>query len=209
MFDGSSLPLEENLRIADALLEECARAGVVLEVECGVVGGEEDDVRAGEGDRLYTTPDEMLRVAEVLGTGERGRYLLAPAFGNVHGRHEHLDVELRPALLREGRQALAEAHPGARFDYVFHGSSGYREARIAEAISHGVVKVNIDSDAQYAFSRAVADYLAPRAEALATGAAAKTDFDPRSWGRLAEGAMAERVAQACETVGSAGRSLLA
>ena len=212
MFDGSSLPLEENLRVSSELLEDCARAGVVLEVECGVVGGAEDDV-SGEGagrEMLYTTSEDLLRVAEVLGTGERGRYLLAATFGNVHGRYAPGDVQLRPEILREGQDALAAAHPGARFRYVFHGSSGSSEQDLCDAVRHGVVKVNVDTDMQYAFTRAVADHILTQYAGVLKvdgGVGDKDDYDPRSWGRAAEAAMATAVAEECALLGSAGRRL--
>jgi fructose-bisphosphate aldolase class II len=212
MFDGSSLPLEENLRISSELLEECARAGVVLEVECGVVGGAEDDV-SGEGvehGRLYTTTEDLLRVAEVLGTGEHGRYLLAATFGNVHGLYAPGKVQLRPEILREGQDALAAAHPGARFQYVFHGSSGSSEQDVRDAVRYGVVKVNVDTDMQYAFTRAVADHILTRYAGVLKvdgGVGAKDDYDPRSWGRAAEAAMANAVTEQCALLGSAGRTL--
>jgi fructose-bisphosphate aldolase, class II len=203
MFDGSSLALEENLRISLELLAECAPARVVLEVECGVVGGAEDDV-SGEGtgrDRLYTTSEDLLRGAEVLGTGERGRYLLAATFGNVHGLYAAGDVELRPEILRDGQDALAAAHPGARFQYVFHGSSGSSEKELRDAIRYGVVKVNVDTDMQFVFTRAIADHVRTH------GVREKEHFDPRSWGRAAEAAMANAVAARCELLDSAGRTL--
>jgi fructose-bisphosphate aldolase class II len=205
MFDGSTLPLERNLRIAAELLEQCARADVVLEVECGVVGGSEDDV-SGEGaghDSLYTTNEDLLRVAEVLGTGERGRYLLAATFGNVHGRYAPGQVHLRPEILEDGQVALAAVHPGARFQYVFHGSSGSSEEDLHAAVRHGVVKVNVDSDMQFAFTRAIAQHVQTH------DINQKQHFDPRSWGRAAEAAMAEAVAAQCALLGSAGRTLTA
>jgi fructose-bisphosphate aldolase class II len=203
MFDGSTLPLEENLRVSSELLAQCRRADVVLEVECGVVGGAEDDV-GGEGvehARLYTTTEDLLRVAEMLGTGERGRYLLAATFGNVHGLYAPGEVRLRPEILREGQGALASAHPGARFQYVFHGSSGSSEKDLRDALRYGVVKVNVDTDMQYAFTRAVADHVRTH------GVSEKEHFDPRSWGRAAEASMAHAVAAQCALLGSAGRSL--
>jgi fructose-bisphosphate aldolase class II len=212
MFDGSTLPLEENMKIASALLEQCARADVVLEVECGVVGGEEDGLRAeGPRERLYTTTEDLLRVAEVLGTGERGRYLLAATFGNVHGVYAPGNVKLRPRVLAEGQQALAAAHPGAHFQYVFHGGSGSAPEEISEAVSYGVVKMNIDSDTQYAFTRAVADHVFTNYDGVVKvdgGVGRKQAYDPRTWGREADAAMAGRVARACEKLGSAGRSLI-
>jgi fructose-bisphosphate aldolase, class II len=209
MFDGSTLPLDENLSISSDLLDLCARADVVLEVECGVVGGEEDGV-SGEGtsqDRLYTTSEDLLRVAEALGTGERGRYLVAATFGNVHGVYAPGHVRLRPEILREGQEALARVHPGARFQYVFHGSSGSSEAQIREAVQGGVVKLNLDTDAQYAFTRAIAEHVLANRESVLSIERGKHLYDPRSWGREAERAMAARVTEACRQLGSAGRSL--
>ena len=211
MFDGSTLDLEANLTTSARLLELCRRAGAMLEVECGAIGGEEDGiVGASERSELYTSTEDLLRVAEVLGTGERGRYLLAATFGNVHGVHPPGDVELRPAILREGQEAVAARHPGARFDYVFHGGSGSSLADVEEAISYGVVKVNVDSDLQYAFSRAVAGHMFENYDGVlkTDGVGAKSSYDPRSWGRKAEEAMAGRVAGLCRQFGSAGKSLI-
>ncbi len=212
MFDGSALPLEQNLRIASGLLDQCARADVVLEVECGVVGGEEDGTRAaGPPERLYTSTEDLLRVAEALGTGERGRYLLAATFGNVHGVYQPGNVKLRPKVLADGQKALTAAHPGARFQYVFHGGSGSRPEEIREAVSYGVVKMNIDTDTQYAFTRAVAGHMFANYDGVLKvdgGVGQKKAYDPRTWGREAEAAMAARVVEACEQLGSAGRSLL-
>jgi fructose-bisphosphate aldolase class II len=170
-----------------------------------VVGGAEDDV-SGEGagrDMLYTTNEDLLRAAEVLGTGERGRYLVAATFGNVHGVSAPGKVQLRPEILRAGQDALAAAHPGARFQYVFHGSSGSSERELRDAVRYGVVKVNVDTDLQYAFTRAVADHL----REWDRGAGDKATYDPRSWGRVAEAAMADAVAEQCRLLGSAGRTL--
>lgn len=212
MFDGSALPLDENLEVAAELLEQCARANVVLEVECGVVGGEEDGILAnGPPERLYTTTGDLLRVAEVLGTGEHGRYLLAATFGNRHGVYAPGNVKLRPRVLAEGQEALAAARRGARFQYVFHGGSGSTPQEIREAVSYGVVKMNIDTDTQYAFARAVAGHMFQNYDGvlkLDGGVGRKKAYDPRAWGREAEAAMAARVTEACEQLGSAGRSLL-
>jgi len=212
MFDGATLPLEENMRVSGELLEQCRAAGVVLEIEVGVVGGEEDGIGGHDVDssRLYTTTEELLEVAESLGTGERGRYLLAATFGNVHGTYAPGHVQLRPAILRDGQDALAAARPGARFQYVFHGSSGSSEAEIREAVSYGVVKMNVDTDMQYAFTRAIAGHVLDHWQGVLRvdgGLGDKKAFDPRAWGKAAETAMAARVAQACADVGSAGRSL--
>jgi fructose-bisphosphate aldolase class II len=212
MFDGSSLPLSENLCISTDLLRRCKDLGIILEVECGAVGGEEDGILGPGGPReeLYTTPADLLRVADALGTGEKGRYLLAATFGNVHGSHPPGHVRLRPDILREGQIALDARHPGARFQYVFHGSSGSTPAELAATISHGVVKTNIDTDAQYAYTRAIAGHILDHWDGVLRidgGLGDKHDYDPRSWGRTAEAAMADRVRHACEQLGSARRSL--
>ena len=213
MFDGSSLTLEDNLAYAAPLLEELASLGIVLEVECGVVGGEEDGVVGPEGSNedLYTTTEDLLRVAEVLGTGDRGRYILAATFGNVHGVYKPGHVKLRPEVLGEGQEAVAAAHPGARFEYVFHGSSGSAAEDVQAAIGHGVVKINIDTDVQYTFTRAIADHILANYDGVLRvdgELGRKADFDPRSWGRKAEAALAARIVEASEMFGSAGRSLL-
>ena len=213
MFDGSTLPLEENLERSSELLDIAAAAGIVLEVEVGVVGGEEDGVRGPDGDRerLYTTTRDLLRTAEVLGTGERGRFLLAATFGNVHGVYAPGSVRLRPEILADGQHALEAAHPGARFQYVFHGSSGSTAEELRGAISHGVVKVNVDTDAQYAFTRAVADHVLANYDGVLRvdgGVARKAAYDPRAWGSKAEAALAIEVASRAELFGSAGRSVL-
>lgn len=213
MFDGSTLPLEDNLRLSAELLDECRVLGVVLEIECGVVGGEEDGIGGEDAasDRLYTTPEDLMRVAHVLGTGERGRYLLAATFGNVHGLHAPGHVRLRPEILGDGQEALARAHSGARFEYVFHGSSGSAPEDVRAAVANGVVKVNLDSEAQYAFTRAAAGHMFSHYDgvlAVDGDLGDKRAYDPRAWGAVAEAGMAARVAQACELLGSAGRSIV-
>jgi fructose-bisphosphate aldolase class II len=213
MFDGSTLPLDDNLRMSAELLEQCRAIGVVLEIECGVVGGEEDGIGGGDiaSDRLYTTPEDLLRVAAALGTGERGRYLLAATFGNVHGLYAPGHVQLRPEILGAGQDALARAHAGARFQYVFHGSSGSSPEELRAAVAHGVVKVNLDSEAQYAFTRAAAGHMFSQYDgvlAVDGGVGDKRAYDPRAWGGAAESGMATRVSAACEQLGSAGRSIV-
>jgi fructose-bisphosphate aldolase, class II len=214
MFDGSTLPLDQNLEISAELLEQCRALDIVLEIECGVVGGEEDGIgdEATASDRLYTTPEDLMRVAEALGTGERGRYLLAATFGNVHGLYAPGHVRLRPEILGAGQDALAQTHAGARFLYVFHGSSGSSPEDLRAAVAYGVIKVNLDSEAQYAFTRAAAGHMFAHYDgvlAVDGGVGDKRAYDPRAWGSEAEGAMAARVAQACEQLGSAGRSIAA
>ncbi len=214
MFDGSTLPLSENIHLSAELLDQCRELGIVLEVECGVVGGEEDGI-GDDGvsrDRLYTTPEELLQVAGALGTGDRGRYLLAATFGNVHGVYAPGHVQLRPEILADGQQALERSYPGARFQYVFHGSSGSSPDELRAAVDNGVVKVNLDSEAQYAFTRAAAEHMVSNRDGVLAPEPAlgdKSAYDPRSWGAKAETSMAERVALACEQLGSAGRSIAA
>src|SRR5262249_54264114 len=127
MWDGSAVPLEDNLKIADELLTECSKANIILEIEVGVVGGEEDGVEGKIDEKLYTTPEDMWRAAEVLGTGERGRYMMAATFGNVHGVYKPGNVKLRPSILRDGQEYVAEklgrAKDSKPFDLVFHGGS--------------------------------------------------------------------------------------
>ncbi len=209
MFDGSTLPLDENLRRSAELLALCRDADIVLELEVGVVGGEEDGIGSDGAAGRYTTSDDLLRVARAVGTGERGRYLLAATFGNVHGLTAPGAVELRPEILRDGQQMLAREWPGARFDYVFHGSSGSAAEDLAAAVSYGVVKVNLDSEAQYAFTRAAAGHMFTEYDGVLMtdgGVGRKGAYDPRAWGAKAQDAMAERVAAACGQLGSAGRS---
>ncbi len=160
MWDGSAVPIEENLQIADGLLTECAKAKIIMELEIGVVGGEEDGVVGEMNDKLYTTPDDFLRTIDVLGpNGDRGRYILAATFGNVHGVYKPGNVKLRPEVLKQGQEVVAEKlglSAGSKpFDLVFHGGSGSELDEIREALSYGVVKMNVDTDTQYAFTRPI------------------------------------------------------
>jgi fructose-bisphosphate aldolase class II len=213
MFDGSTLPLEENLSVSARLLDELAPLGVVLEVESGVVGGEEDGIAGPDANNgaLYTTTEDLMRVTDVLGAGERGRYLVAATFGNVHGVYAPGNVKLRPAVLGDGQLALAERRRGARFQYVFHGSSGSDPDEVREAIANGVVKVNLDTDAQYTFTRAVADHVFANYDGVLRidgDVGRKAAYDPRSWGRKAEAELATLVAEATQLFGSSSRSVL-
>jgi fructose-bisphosphate aldolase, class II len=209
MWDGSSLPLKENLRVAAELLEECRRAHVVLELEIGVVGGEEDGIKGAMDERLYSTPEDALRVADALGLGERGRFLLAATFGNVHGVYQPGHVVLRPGVLKDIQDAVGTRHGREDpFYLVFHGGSGSSLDDIRAAIGYGVVKMNVDTDAQYAFTRPIADHVLTRYDGVLRvdgGTGDKAAYDPRSWGRAAEASMAGRVVQACRDLGSAGR----
>jgi len=160
MWDGSAVPLAENLEIASDLLAKCAEAKIIMELEIGVVGGEEDGVVGEMNEKLYSTPEDALATAEALGLGERGRYILAATFGNVHGVYKPGHVKLRPAVLKEIQETVGAKYGKEKpFDLVFHGGSGSALEEIHEAISYGVVKMNVDTDAQYAFSRPVAGHM--------------------------------------------------
>jgi fructose-bisphosphate aldolase class II len=211
MWDGSAVPLEENLQIARDLLERCAAARIVMEMEIGVVGGEEDGVVGEMNEKLYTTPDDALAVAETLGLGERGRYILAATFGNVHGVYKPGHVKLRPAVLKEIQDAVGAKYGQDKpFDLVFHGGSGSALEEIREAISYGVVKMNVDTDTQYAFTRPVADHMFTNYDGVLKvdgDVGSKKAYDPRSWGKSAETGMTARVVHACEDLLSAGHAL--
>ncbi len=214
MWDGSVVPLEENLQIAEELLAKAAAAHIVLEIEVGVVGGEEDGVEGGSGDKLYSTAEDALATVAALGTGEKGRYLTALTFGNVHGVYKPGNVKLRPEILEQAQQAVVAElglEAGAKpFDLVFHGGSGSLAEEIAAAVSYGVVKMNVDTDTQYAFTRPVADHmLSHYAGVLKVDGEVgnKKQYDPRAWGKAAEAGMAERVVEACQNLSSAGTSV--
>jgi fructose-bisphosphate aldolase class II len=210
MFDGSQLPLSENLRISTELLEEANKLDIVLELEIGTVGGEEDgiDDERVPRERLFTTREDALAVAERLGTGDRGRYLLAATFGNVHGHYAPRKVRLRPELLAELQDVVEERFgDGRKFDFVFHGGSGSTVEEIRAAVANGVVKMNVDTDTQYAFTHAIEKHLSQGPSDRDRAAIDKRVYDPRSWGRKAEQAMAARVREASEALGSSGRTL--
>jgi fructose-bisphosphate aldolase class II len=211
MWDGSAVPLEENLSIAEELLKLTSAANVILEIEVGVVGGEEDGVSAEINEKLYTTPGDGLRTVEVLGTGEKGRYITALTFGNVHGVYKPGAVKLRPEVLKD-IQAEVGAKIGKErpFDLVFHGGSGSTLEEIRSALDYGVVKMNIDTDTQYAFTRPAADHMFTNYDGVLKvdgEVGSKNAYDPRAWGKLAEAGMSKRVVEACEDLRSAGTSL--
>ena len=211
MWDGSAVPLAENLQIAAGLLKQCAAARVIMEMEIGVVGGEEDGVVGEMNEKLYSTPQDALATAEALGLGEHGRYILAATFGNVHGVYKPGHVRLRPAVLQEIQQAVGAKYGRPEpFDLVFHGGSGSALEEIREAISYGVVKMNVDTDTQYAFTRPVAGHMFSNYDGVLKvdgEVGSKKAYDPRSWGKAAEESMAERVVRACEDLLSAGRRM--
>ena len=211
MWDGSAVPLTENLEIARELLEKCAKARIIMELEIGVVGGEEDGVVGEMNEKLYSTPEDALATAEALGLGERGRYILAATFGNVHGVYKPGHVQLRPAVLKEIQETVGAKYGKEKpFNLVFHGGSGSALEEIREAISYGVVKMNVDTDMQYAFSRPVAGHMFANYDGVLKvdgDVGRKKDYDPRSWGKAAEAGMSARVVEACEDLLSAGTKL--
>ncbi|MGI5205351.1 class II fructose-bisphosphate aldolase [Spirillospora sp. CA-108201] len=211
MWDGSAVELHENLRIAADLLEECAKARIIMEMEIGVVGGEEDGVANEINEKLYTTPGDALATAEAVGVGDKGRYILAATFGNVHGVYKPGSVRLRPEVLKEIQDAVgAEYGKDKPFDLVFHGGSGSTLEEIREAVSYGVVKMNIDTDTQYAFTRPVAEHMFRNYDGVLKvdgEVGNKKQYDPRSWGKAAETAMAARIVEAAENLQSAGQKL--
>ncbi|MFP5336704.1 MAG: class II fructose-bisphosphate aldolase [Actinomycetes bacterium] len=208
MWDGSATPLEENLRIARELLDQCRAANVVLEIEVGVVGGEEDGVVGEINEKLYTTPEDAIATVEALGAGENGRYMTALTFGNVHGVYKPGNVKLRPEILQAAQEAAAgKAGKDRPFDLVFHGGSGSSAEEIAAAVDYGVVKMNIDTDTQYAFTRPVVDHMFKNYDGVLKidgEVGNKKLYDPRAWGKAAETAMAARVVEACRDLRSAG-----
>jgi fructose-bisphosphate aldolase class II len=210
MWDGSAVELEENLQIAAELLEKAAKARIILEIEIGVVGGEEDGVVGEMNEKLYTHPHDAERTAEVLGTGENGRYLLAATFGNVHGVYKPGNVKLRPEILKDIQDAeAAKVGRDKPFDLVFHGGSGSALEEIREAVSYGVVKMNVDTDTQYAFTREIAGHMFTNYDGVLKvdgEVGNKKAYDPRSFLKLAETGMAARVVTACEDLMSAGKS---
>jgi fructose-bisphosphate aldolase class II len=213
MWDGSAVELEENLKIADELLEKCAKAKIIMELEIGVVGGEEDGVAHEINEKLYTTPGDALRTAEILGLGERGRYMLAATFGNVHGVYKPGNVKLRPSILKDIQDAVGAKYGKEKpFDLVFHGGSGSLLEEIRETLDYGVVKMNVDTDTQYAYTRPVAGHMFTNYDGVLKvdgEVGNKKLYDPRSWSKAGEAGMAARIVRACEDLRSAGTSIAA
>jgi len=211
MWDGSAVPVQENLEIAEDLLARAAAPHIILEVEIGVVGGEEDGVEGAIDNKLYSTPEDALATAEALGLGEKGRYLTALTFGNVHGVYKPGNVKLRPEVLQKAQQVVGEKYGKERpFDLVFHGGSGSLPEEISAALGFGVVKMNVDTDAQYAFTRPVAAHMFANYEGVLKvdgEVGNKKLYDPRAWGKAAEAGMAARVTEACQALNSAGTRL--
>ncbi|WFE22658.1 class II fructose-bisphosphate aldolase [Solwaraspora sp. WMMD937] len=211
MWDGSAVPLKENLEIATELLAEAAAAKVVLEIEVGVVGGEEDGVVGAIDEKLYTTVEDGLAMVEALGLGEKGRYMAALTFGNVHGVYKPGNVKLRPEILKEIQDAVGAKYGKEKpLSLVFHGGSGSLLEEIRAALDYGVVKMNIDTDTQYAFTRPVVTHMFTKYDGVLKidgEVGDKKSYDPRAWGKAAEAGMAKRVVDACEHLRSTGTTL--
>jgi fructose-bisphosphate aldolase class II len=211
MWDGSAVPLGENLQLAEELLAAAAAAKVVLEIEVGVVGGEEDGIVGAIDEKLYTTAEDGLATAAALGLGEKGRYMAALTFGNVHGVYKPGNVKLRPEILKEIQDAVGAKYGREKpFDLVFHGGSGSLLSEIRSALDYGVVKMNIDTDTQYAFTRPVAAHMFTNYDGVLKvdgEVGNKKAYDPRTWGKAAEEFMAKRVVHACEDLRSTGTTL--
>ena len=216
MWDGSAVPIGENLTIAEELLAQAVAAKIILEVEIGVVGGEEDGVEAEINDKLYTSSEDFERTVAALGAGEKGRYLLAATFGNVHGVYKPGNVVLKPEVLAEGQRVasakLGLAEGSKPFDFVFHGGSGSLKSEIEDSLRYGVVKMNVDTDTQYAFTRPVAAHMFTNYDGVLKvdgEVGNKKTYDPRSYLKKAEAGMSERVVEACNDLKSSGRSVSA
>ncbi|PWR11885.1 class II fructose-bisphosphate aldolase [Micromonospora acroterricola] len=211
MWDGSAVPVAENLQIASQLLDEAAKGKIVLEIEVGVVGGEEDGVENAINDKLYTTVDDGLAMVEALGLGEKGRYMAALTFGNVHGVYKPGNVKLRPEILKQIQDAVGAKYGKDKpLSLVFHGGSGSLLSEIREALDYGVVKMNIDTDTQYAFTRPVADHMLRNYDGVLKidgEVGNKKQYDPRTWGKAAEAGLAARVVEACEHLRSTGTTM--
>jgi fructose-bisphosphate aldolase, class II len=214
MWDGSAVPLEENLEIAEELLARCAAAKIVLEIEVGVVGGEEDGVVGAIDDKLYSTPEDAIATARALGTGERGYYMTALTFGNVHGVYKPGNVKLRPEILQQAQQAVTKelglGDDAKPFHLVFHGGSGSTAEEIGAAVDYGVVKMNVDTDTQYAFTRPVAGHMFANYDGVLKvdgEVGSKKAYDPRAWGKAGEAGMAARIVEACENLRASGHTL--
>jgi fructose-bisphosphate aldolase, class II len=211
MWDGSAVPVDENLRIAEQLLADSKAAKTILEIEVGVVGGEEDGVENAINEKLYTTVEDGLATAAALGLGEKGVYMAALTFGNVHGVYKPGNVKLRPEILKEIQDAVGAKYGQEKpFNLVFHGGSGSLLSEIRDALDYGVVKMNIDTDTQYAFTRPVAAHMFANYDGVLKvdgEVGNKKAYDPRTWGKSAEEGLAKRVVQACEDLRSTGTAL--
>lgn len=207
MLDLSEEPLEENIEISAKYLERMSKLGMTLEIELGITGGEEDGVDNSHVDtsKLYTQPEEVGHVYEEL-SKISPKFTVAAAFGNVHGVYKPGNVKLTPTILRDSQTYVqekfnTEANP---VDFVFHGGSGSSLEEIREAISYGVIKMNIDTDLQFAFTEGIRDYMVGKIDYLKTQIGSpdgpespnKKHYDPRKWLREGEVTFNKRLEQA-------------
>jgi len=212
MLDASNLPLDENMALSKGLLKECAELDIILEVEAGVVGGEEDGAAGSEdtpAEKLYTTPEDMVTVYESL--HGIGRFMFAATFGNVHGSYKPGAVKLKPTILRDGQKAVMDKYgKEAEMDLVFHGGSGSALEEIRETLDYGVIKMNIDTDTQYAFTRPIVTHMCENIEGVLKidgEVGNKKVYDPRSYLKKAEQSLCDRLKEACEDLLSSGKSI--
>lgn len=213
MLDASELPLKENMELSVEILKLCHENEIILEVEAGVVGGEEDGVNneGAPAEKLYTTPADMVAVYEALSSVKGAKYMFAATFGNVHGVYKPGNVKLKPIILKEGQDAVVAKHgQEAYFWLVFHGGSGSSVEEIRETLGYGVIKMNIDTDTQYAFTRPVVDHMLVNYEGVLKiegEVGNKKLYDPRAWLKKGRANMADRIAQACDDLCSAGKAM--
>jgi fructose-bisphosphate aldolase class II len=215
MIDLSEQPLSENLETSARYLARLARMGVTLELEIGITGGEEDGVdnRGVAHERLYTNPEDVLQVYDAL--SPIGRFNLAAAFGNTHGVYAPGNVKLRPTILRDSQRLVEDRRKtGPKpINFVFHGGSGSTHAEIAEAVSYGVVKMNIDTDTQWAFTHPIKSFMDQKGAYLLSEVGNpegperpnKKYFDPRGWLHLGEQGITTRLLTAYDDLGSRDR----
>jgi fructose-bisphosphate aldolase class II len=215
MWDGSAVDMPENMKVARELLDKSVAANTILEIEIGVVGGEEDGIEAKHDAKLYSTPEDALMTIETLGTDAKARYMVAATFGNVHGVYKPGNVVLQPKILKTLQDAVSAKlglPAGSKpMDLVFHGGSGSLLSEIRESLDYGVIKMNIDTDTQYAFTRPVVEHMFKNYDGVLKidgEVGNKKAYDPRAWGKAAEAGMAARVAHACEDLRSTGTSAL-
>ncbi|TVR11103.1 MAG: class II fructose-bisphosphate aldolase [Planctomycetota bacterium] len=212
MFDGSELDLEENLAISKKYHTKLASLKMLLEIETGVVGGEEDghDTSGVSNDKLYTTPGDMVRAFEEL--NDIGRFMLAATFGNVHGVYKPGNVKLTPTILRDGQSAVQKAFSTGDnpLDLVFHGGSGSSKEEIHETLDYGVIKMNVDTDTQYAFTRPIAHHILSNYDGVLKidqEIGNKKVYDPRSYLKAAMAGIKDRVIESCQDLRAVGTSI--
>lgn len=218
MIDLSEEPLEENIHICKQYLERMSKIGMSLEIELGVTGGEEDGVDNSDVDssRLYTQPEEVAYAYEEL-SKISPNFTIAAAFGNVHGVYKPGNVELKPIILKNSQEYISQKYntEASPVNFVFHGGSGSPQEQIREAISYGAIKMNIDTDLQWAFWEGVKNYYVSK-EAYLQGQIGNPEgedspnkkyYDPRVWLRKGEETFIKRLKQAFEDLNAVNKNL--